>query len=456
MPRYGFEPLGKESRPLKPMNIRDLNRKVTPKTLRTSVTLPSQYQSYAICVEFAKHWFVSKFKPNFFNSIYVNGTHTFDEFRKFSTINDRLKKTNPLLAIVPTIDMTHNRSWVDTAPEIPMLLRRSRIEGTFFNDVEKGLHLQLIFKTILMNFNFQIRVNTRAEELDMVEFIKLRHRAGWTESQDIDLDVHVPKQIMRQIAFDIGIPIDDDTGTITQPMVLVEYINKHSYLPCVYKLRCATGNDEFFLRVPNCVAHIKSEMPTFDDGVRDDMTTSDYTIDFNVEIEMTAPYCYTYFSQKEQPYIIRTEPTCKNYDKIAVMAAMQTVIPKMNCKGWNQYTISEYDIDDEDLGKCIEMDFNELFSGSDIMKIIDYTKRMSISPAIFLDFKIFNDGRELDYDIDWNTLKCQTKFPAVNNRFPIGIYCDMEYINNTLIYLKQLDSGDASVPRFEQTRPLGE
>ena len=43
------------------------------KLLRTSVMLPSQYNAYAVCVEFAKDWFLSKFPQKFFNSIYVDG-----------------------------------------------------------------------------------------------------------------------------------------------------------------------------------------------------------------------------------------------------------------------------------------------------------------------------------------------------------------------------------------------
>ena len=147
--QYGFQPVGKQG--LRPVSIRDLTQKKTPKVMRTSVTLPSQHQAYAVCVEFAKKWFLEKFKPNYFNSIYVEGSHSFDEFRKFSEIDQKLKRSNPLLAIIPSIDTSHNRQWIDSQPEIPLMLRRSRIEGTFFNVMQKGLHCQLIFKTILMN-----------------------------------------------------------------------------------------------------------------------------------------------------------------------------------------------------------------------------------------------------------------------------------------------------------------
>ena len=290
--RYGFDNKTTRLRPIKP---NDLARKKMPKVLRSSVAVPSQYQAYAVCVEFAKEWFLNKFPDNYFNSVYVEGTHSFDEFRKFSDLDQQLKRTNPLLAIIPTIDMTHNRQWIDSTPEMPLLMRRSKIEGTFFNDEAKGLYIQLINKTILMNFVFKMRLNTRAEQLDMMEFIKLNHKAGWTETRDIAVDIHVPKDIMLQVAFDNGFKITEN-AEIEEPMKLLEYLNTHSYIPFMYKLRCSTGNKEFFIKVPNCCAHLKMELPTMDDGQRQDMTTTNYNIDFAVEIEMTAPYCYTYFS----------------------------------------------------------------------------------------------------------------------------------------------------------------
>lgn len=433
---YGFNPVGNKG--LRPMEIRDLVRGKSPRFMRTSISLPSQHQAYAICVEFAKEWFVSKFKDHYFNSIYVDGTHSFDEFRKFSTLDKQLKRANPMLAIIPVIDISHNRQWIDSQPEMPLLLRRSKVEGTFFNDNQKNLFIQLIFKTILMNFTYKIRVDTRAEELDMVEFIKLNHRAGWTETRDMALDIHVPKPIILQIAFDNGFKITDN-GEIEEPMKLLEYLNTHSYIPFIYKLRCSTGNKEFFIKVPNCVAHLKMELPTMDDGERQDSMTCNYVIDFQVEIEMTAPYCYTYFSEHEHPYILKA-PTYNNYDKITVMTAIKTEIPKTNCKGWDKFTVTEYDVDEEDLKSSIDMDFKEFFKGHELERIIEYTKSIAISPSMFMDFIMFNDGIEIEYEMDWESMICHIKSPLKTCRTIIGIYCDRNYINDTLIYLHELDT----------------
>ena len=299
-------------KPYEPMNVKNL-RVLTPEDyydklshryLMSSITLPSQYSSYAVCVEYIRDWFLSKFPPRFFNSIYVEGGHSFDEFRKFSQIQEAYKKSNPLLAIIPVIDMEHNRDWIDSNPAYPMVLRRARMEGTFFNDIRdnRGLHLQLQFKTILMNFTFKIRLDTRAEALDMMEWIKMNCRAGWSETHNVAIDAHVPRSIITQIAWDNNIRINED-GTPVDSTEMLAYLNQYSVIPFLYKLRAATGNSEYFLKIPNCMVRLKMNLPQMDDGERQDHLVSNFNIDFTLECEMTAPYCYTYYSQTEHKFV---------------------------------------------------------------------------------------------------------------------------------------------------------
>lgn len=416
----------------------EFNKK-KPRILRSSVILPSQYQSYSICVEFAKEWFLEKFADNFFNSIYVDGKHSFDEFRKYSDIDDKLRRVNPILAILPAIDMSNNRNWVDSSPEIPMMLQRSRFDGTFFNDMSEcnSSHLQIMFKTILMNFTYKMRVNTRAEELDLFEFVKLKHRAGFTETRELSLDIHIPKEIIAQIAFDNGYTVDEQLN-VDKPLELLRYLNAHSYIPFVYKLRCSNGNNEYFIKVPNCVAHIRTEMPSMDDGERQNTLLTNYNIDFGVEIEMTAPYAYTYYSQCDQKFI-NSRPI--NADgMISVMRAVKTEVPEVDEHKWKLASTTEYMSDEVDLGTCITIDFTELFKGSDIKRLIEHANYIHINPSLFINIKLFNDGLEREYHMDWSTLRCTMKLSLENITTVIGIYLDMDYVNNTLAQLDDLTS----------------
>ena len=438
----------KNLRKLTPKDISNMNSK-THRLLRSTVTLPSQYSSYAICLEFIKDWFLRKFPPRFFNSIYVEGSHSFDEFRKYSDINKSLKKTNPLLAIIPTIDVAYNRDWIDSNPEFPFSLRRTKMEGTFFNDIRdnRGLHLQIQFKTISMRVVFKIRLDTKAETLDMMEFLKLNMRAGWSETHNLSLDVNVPKSIIRQIAFDNDILMNED-GTIVDNTQMLEYLNQYSVIPFLYKLRCATGNNEYFIKVPNCVAHIKSDLPEMDDGDRQDLYTTNYNIDFRLDIQISAPYCYTYYSQQDHQFI----PVGKSLDKtddpvICVDFHHLTEIPPEDEHHWKMITDEaiQYEVDEEDLEKEINIDFKPEFEHTDLGALIQWNIDTHLMPEMFINFKVYNNGHECEYTMDWNTLVMHIKKPIEVQKILIAIYTDQKYINETLLYLRDAKNNPSRI-----------
>lgn len=422
---------------LRRLNVTDIYNIPPKKYLISNIMLPSQYPAYSICVEVMKDWFLSKFKDDFFNSIYVDGRHSFYEFRKFSEMNDQIGRANPVAAIFPVINQENNRDWIDSSPEMPMMMRRSRMEGVFFSDLDKRTHLQIMFKTITMNFVFKVRVDTRAQQLDLYEFIKIKHRAGFSESKTLSLDIHVPKQIIMQIAYDAGYEIKNEK--IVDAMGLLNYLNSHSYLPFLYKMRYDNGNNEFFVKVPNCMLHLKTEMPSRDDGERKGSLTDNYTIDFSAEVEMTAPYMYGYYSQTPQSYMLGDNIITDT--SFVVMQSVMTIVPERDENKWKLYTKTEYLVDEEDLDHPIEIDFSELFDGSDMEKIINYTKDIAVNPYVFINFKIFNDAVEQPYEMDWSTLKCKILKRVENVEFVIGIYCDMSYINETMINLEKMYSG---------------
>lgn len=426
---------------LRPFNPNEAYNNKTPRLMRTSVILPSQQQAFAVCTEVILNWFLDKYPDSYFNSVYVDGTHSFDEFRKLSKINQQMRKTNPLLALVPSIDPSYNRDWIDSTPEIPMLLRRSRFEGTFLSDIEhnKGLHLQLQFKTIKMNFLYKIRLDTRGQQLDMMEYIKVKHRAGWSETLVKDMDIHVPKAIISQIAFDNGFDLHEG-GEPKNPIALLNYLNTHSLIPFMYKLRCTTGNNEYFIKVPNCTVHIKSELPTMDEGERINSITTNYNIEFPLEVEMTAPYCYTYFSQKDEHRYLNAGPSI-NDNTVVIMQAALTTVPQEDRNHWPLITTPvEYGVDECDIGKPLDIDFKELFANTEIGMVLDYTQKIAISPAVFLNFMMFNDSKPLEYTMDWGKMVAHIDKGIAVDRTIIGIYVDKKYVNDTIIFLKELDT----------------
>ena len=51
----------------------------------------------------------------------------------------------------------------------------------------------------------------------------------------------------------------------------------------------------------------------------------------------------------------------------------------------------------------------------------------------------------MKYTMDWGKLICTTTEPITTNRSVIAIYCDMKYVNNTTIYLTELDKNTSRI-----------
>lgn len=427
------------------------------KLLRTSVMLPSQYNAYAVCVEFAKDWFLSKFPQKFFNSIYVDGSKSFAEFRALYNDDKKLRKTNPVLAIMPNINLEHNRNWIDTNMNLTGYMRRSRMEGRIFADQrpDHNYHIAVQFKSILMQFGFKIRIDTRAQQLDLAELIKYKHRAGMTETQYIPLDIHVPKKIIAQLAYDNGMALPDFSGP-KNPRAMLKYLNSYSFVPFLYKRRNATGTNEYFIRVDNCIAHIKAEMPTIDDGNRQDMEHMNYTIEFNIEVEMTAPYCFIYYSEKDQD-IINSNEILTTDTAIIVMKAVKADLPECNERGWNRLAKSGYLVEMEDIkpeNQPVVINFKDLVRG-DMFKMIEYTKSVALNPGLFIDFIIFNNTNDyVGYTVNWSDYTITINDIVRHPGFTIGVYVDMNYVNNTFIHH---DGGDGfnAQDSFRHTSRIG-
>ena len=415
----------------------DIFKKPQTRLLRTSITLPSQYNAYAVLTEFARDYFLEHFNPKTFNSIYCEGSKTFDEFRKLFSINLQMKKTNPVLAIIPTIDLSHNRNWIDTNMDLSGYLRRSRMEGTIFSDTrpDKQLNLAIQFKTILMNFNYKIRLDTKAQGMDMLEYIKYSFRAGCSEDQYLPLDIHVPKKIINQIAFDNGL-LKEDFSEPKNPDEMLRYLNSYSLVPFLYKRRNATGTYEYFIRVDNCGVHIKSELPEMDDGDRREHEITNFVIDFRCEMEQLAPYCYTYYSQNEQEII--NSPLQKD-NSILLMRSPTAGLPESIDNGWRRIIKTEYIVDLEDLQKDeIRINLTPLIEG-ELKNVLEYTKSILVDPSIFLSFIVTNGINYKNIDVDWNTNELIVKEHCCHPAFLIGVYADMRYINDTIIHHNQAE-----------------
>ena len=109
-----------------------------------------------------------------------------------------------------------------------------------------------------------------------------------------------------------------------------------------------------------------------------------------------------------------------------------TNVPTLNSRGWEQFVTLDYQ--EEDRTHPLVIDLNEIFQGeNNIYSLIEYNKYNMISPSTFIDFKLFNNNKEWDYDLDWDNMIIKTKTPVDFQLTEIVIYIDKNYVNTQTI-----------------------
>ena len=397
--------------------------------LRHSLVMSSAVEAQAVAMEFIKNWFLSKFNDNFFKYINVDKKFMLSnyKYKNFKLSQEALTVEKPALTIFAQIQNDWDRENIDLHQMgINRYRRRSPFDTHFFKDPEKNIYLGIGLDQLFTIYNFRLRLNTKAEQLDTASFMSMAFNIGCNRTEDIDLDMHVPYSLMIQLAKDAGFEVVNNT--IKDTTSFVSYLNQHSVVPVLYKFRAMTGKGEYFLRMwglPTLIS-CQDSLSVDDDGEREGHMSSNFGIDFMVNLKMPRARYFTYYSQDEHKLNLNLAPD----QEIGLYNIKVPEVPELNSKGWVK-TITTQCIE-EDLSKPLEIHFEGLFSG-DLSKLIEKHKKVFISPSLFIDFKLYNNGDKLDFEIDWDKMIISTNTMVtdhVTNKF---IYLDKEYINSEII-----------------------
>jgi hypothetical protein len=291
---------------------------------------------------------------------------------------------------------------------------------------------------ILMNFTFKIRMPSRATQLDLYKYMKLAFRIGLSETKDVDTDYLIPYPLMLSIAADCGFKIENDR--IKEPIKFLTYLNSKSYVPIIYKRSNVNDKEEYFLRMDQLPVRIGLESITKDDGTRNGHINTDFNIEMNINVRFPSMQLFVYFT-KSQHRFIPQDKEVYNIDNTLMMALHQMKDPApINEKGWNLYIKTDYQADDY---RHLDINMDELFEG-ELRYMIEKHKQRFVSPDVFMQIKLFNDGSEQPVFMDWSNmiLHCD------NNKLTklistIAIYVDLNYLNTQRI--EKYDHNNARV-----------
>lgn len=407
--------------------------------LNKNIVVAPLHQSYALCIEYMRHWFLQKFDTQFFSWIHVDGSHVFGEMSTVDrkTMVSHASDDKATLTIIPTIDDDYNRDRLDqNLFGLDQFINTTKLDKAFLQDPINKRYIMMKMDMILMNFTFRVKVPTRAMQLDMQKYMKLAFRTNLSETKDLDLDYLMPFPMMLFIAKDLGFEVTED-DKIKTPLQFLTYLNSRSYIPITYKRNNVNSREEYFVRVDHLPVRLLIKDVNKDDGNRYGHLSDDFTIEMQVEARFPAMQLYVYFTQEEFTQI-KFGKELQNIDNTLMMSLhYYDDPPAFNDKGWNLVINAQWE---EDEPGPININLSDLLEG-ELANLAEFLKCRFISPSVFLDIQLYSNGLKLDTNIDWSDMKLTANNPTDKLVSTIAIYIDMEYLNS--VRMDSYTHGDA-------------
>ena len=415
------------------------------RNLIKNLSVPSAIHPYSLAIEYMKdRWFLPKFKDDFFKTVYVNGKHVFADQRTFEEIKTR-QVIKPAVAITPVVDSEWNRDMVDLVPGgLSVYHRPTRFhDNRLIRDDFNNIYLTMDFKQLQMQFDFHIRVATRAEQLNLLEHIRMACRIGSTQGEYIDMDCLLPKDIILSIAMDAGfelIKLSEDELEVKDTVEFVKYLNSHSRFPITYKFRGINGRKEYFVRLSKCYVHISClDGINKDDGERINQLENNFHIDFSAIFQMPMPSILMYYSKNQHKI---------NTNDLSTVGLYQLVLvepPERNDRGWTKFVETDYVDETRHLTEIPFMDIFELLPPDardikdSVITVMKHNVELGLSPALFMEIQMFNDQHPVYFTVDWENYKMIIDEDMHSNVSKVAIYVDLGYVNNTIANINHLE-----------------
>ena len=406
------------------IRVEDVKREMQ---LNKNITVAPLHQSYALCIEYMRHWFLQKFKDDFFSWIHTDGSNVFGEMVKLDKKNimTHTSDDKASLTIIPTIDDDYNRDRLDqNLFGIDQFINTTKIDKAFFQDPINQRYILMKMDMMLLNFTYRIKVPSRAMQLDIQKYMKLAFRTNLSESNDVDLDYVLPYPMMLFIARDLGFEVKDDR--IVEPIKFLTYLNSRSYIPITYKRSNVNAREEYFVRVDHIPVRLLIKDVTKDDGNKYGHISDDFGIEMQVEVRFPSMQLYVYFTKEELTKVTFGDEVYNIDNTLMMSLHYYDDPPAINTRGWKLTINAQWE---EEKPGSIDIDLNELFDG-ELSQISNYLVSKFISPSVFIDVQLYSGGMKLDTDINWDDMKLHADNPTNKLISTIAIYIDLEYLNS--------------------------
>lgn len=409
------------------------------KSLKTNLIVPHRYQACSLAIEYMQNWFYKRFNKDFFKHKYLDGSHAMDQMNRY-TIREVIKSSKPSVHIVVEDDTDYDRNGVDLHNlGLTLYNNRARYKDAFFIDRNKDTYISMCMMEMHFQFSFTMHFATKSVQDDVYALCEMAFRAGGSEKHYIDIDYPIPHELIGQVACDAHMCNENNQYDVRE---MLHYFNKHSKLALLYKFNQATGNMEFFLRIPRCRIHLRTSKIQKGQGQLKGMVYTDFSVSFTTEVYIPSIKFFAYYSLTQREHI----KSITALDTKSFLFGLTNLcnIPPTDEHGWpwefrSTYNLAtKWELEKFKKKELISIDLNELFIG-ELRDAMELTKSIAISPSAFVNVMAFNYLRYIPTQINWACMKLTFLEPLESQEIHFVVYIDKDYMHSTLGVIKHYE-----------------
>lgn len=408
-----------------------------------SLASPNMAHTYGNVACFVTEY-VKQLFPDRFKTVYVSTTIAYRNFSRFTfTGKEFIKKRKPFLLVRPRIETNNDDNFLANTYFTTRMddLVNPRDFGNlqeFIHDKKRGLYMKYLMNRLAMSFDITLVFDTQIQQINYYSYIRNRIRQNAPFTVKTNLESMLPRDMVLLLCKMAGYEAVDEEGMKIPE--IIKYLNQHAVYPVTYKMKNATGRDEFFRYYPANVELTFSDL-SVDEGSKTNQVSGSFGINFTVRAEFSTAGLYYLINAKQN-----IEDKYKNLDKVKYGDDQnRTILPMLTIKDilnyklpddWNLYMCPMFDIDANDPVPYI-LSLEQLFNNS-LMECVNYHKRHNIPISTFLHVVCFKDNRLMseerkEYEILWDDdVSIKVYNVNIHSTYRLVIGVNTGYIN-TLI-----------------------
>lgn len=363
------------------------------------------------------------FPDDFFRTEHISTKIAYQQLNVFRSRREFWKNEKPMLILKPRIEIddssvgyygsalmnrvTNSKLGVEFANTVPVII-----------DEQYGVMLRFGWNRFKIYYDVAIVVQTYNEQVNLMYSLKNKMIPLQPFMLRADLEACIPKGIIKPIQKHLGVP-EDDTAEVTK------YLNMFGKVPFTYKLKNASGTNEYFMLYGTNVEVVLSEI-SGDDGESIGMITDTYTIGLSMSFEFNAPGSWYVFLKDNNPNFIMN-PTDSEIEAGNQKLVGERIVPLLTIplkynlhleEGWKILQSPTYMVTSSGVGVeyVDETDFSQVIPKAvqtTIEQLVKHNKEHGIPLSPYIRFRCFKDTKELPvgkmgYEVDLEKFKIYT------------------------------------------------